>query len=285
MELRTIRIDADKLPDSWMLPGNPELRLLPLGDIQLGDDTDAERLNRYIKWAVRIDGRVIGMGDYTDFESPSGRVRSAIKKAQAYDTEDRVMDKAGRYETEEAYERLKPLQGRFYGLIRGHHWCQFGGDQGDSVSMLAKMLETENVGDCAMFELDFRRGSKSLKAHVWAHHGTGSGMVSTSALTRLEHITKTFSANVYLMGHQSKKGVSAIPWIRQEGGRTVGTNRYIVATGSFMEGYRVGSADPWGNPRGTYVEQKMLTPVALGAPLVMVRPMFDEGRIDINVCV
>lgn len=282
MELRKVKVDVGKLPDSWMLPGRKELRILPLGDLQIDDDMDVTRLNKYVAWAKRVEARVIGMGDYMDFESPSGRMRSAIKNAEAYDTESKVMDKAGKYEALGAYERLKPLEGRFYGLIRGHHWCQFGGDKGDSVTMLAGLLGTDNVGDCAMFEIDFGKG---LKAHVWAHHGTGSGMVSTSALTRLEHITKTFQANVYLMGHQSKKGVSVIPWIRQEGSRTVGTNRYIVATGSFMEGYRVGSTDAWGNPAGSYVERKMLTPVALGTPLVMMRPMFDEHRVDINVSV
>jgi len=98
-------------------------------------------------------------------------------------------------------------------------------------------------------------------------------------------MTKTFFADVYLMGHQSKKGVTVIPWIRQDGDGTVGVNRYIVATGAFMEGYRVGSKDGFGSPAGSYVEQKMLPPVALGAPLVTMRPIFKEHRVDIGVMV
>src|SRR3990167_10503279 len=282
MELRRIKIDVSKLPKSWMLPEYPDLRILPLGDIQFGPDMDVKRLSGYVKWADRIHARIIGMGDYVDFESPSGRQRTAHKVADGYDSEINALDRAGMQDVEDIYKLLEPLIGRFYGLIRGHHWCQFSGDNGNSVTALADKLLTDNVGDCCMFELDFGKG---LKAHIWAHHGTGSGMVSTSAMTRLEHMTKTFYSNIYLMGHQSKKGVSVIPWIRQDGRNTVGTNRYIVATGSFMEGYGVGSMDAWGSPAGTYVERRMLVPTALGAPLLMLRPMFDAHRVDINVSV
>ena len=265
-----------------MLPDYKELRILPLGDIQLGASTQLRRLSSYVSFADRIEARVIGMGDYIDFESPSGRQRTDIKRAQAYDSEIEGLDAAGGVFVKEAAEILHPLKGRIYGLIRGHHWCQFSGDKGDSVTVLAGLLGTENVGDCAMFEFDFGKG---LKAHLWAHHGTGSGMVSTSAMTRLEHMTKTFYANAYLMGHQSKKGVSVIPWIRQAGGKTIGSNRYIIATGAFSEGYVSGSVDAWGNPAGTYVERRMLVPTALGAPLIMMRPMYDAKRVDINVSV
>ncbi len=110
-------------------------------------------------------------------------------------------------------------------------------------------------------------------------------MVASSALTRLEHMTKTFFADVYLMGHQSKLGVTKVPWITQNGSRTNGINRYIVATGGFMEGYQVGSKDAFGEPAGSYVEKKMLVPVALGAPLIMLRPVFSESRVDINVSI
>lgn len=283
MELRKVKIDVSRLPRSWSLPDYKELRILPLGDIQY-PDTEVRRLTGYVKWATskHVDARVIGMGDYVDFESPTGRQRSAVKTGMGYDNEAKAFDRVGMQDVREVYELLEPLKGRVYGLVRGHHWCQFSGDKGSSVTALAKMLDTENVGDCCMYELDFGKG---LKAHLWSHHGTGSGMVATSAMTRLEHMTKSFYADVYLMGHQSKKGVSVIPWITQDGNRTRGRNRYIVATGAFMEGYEVGSQDAWGEPAGSYVEKKMLPPVALGAPLIYLRPMFDEGRVDINVSV
>ena len=264
-----------------MLPDHPELRILPLGDIQY-PETEMDRLQGYIKWADRIEARVIGMGDYPDFESPSGRRRTAVKLGTGYDNEAKGIDRAAEQDIEDLAEILEPLVGRFYGLIRGHHWCQFSGDKGSSVTVLAEKLRTENIGDCAMLELDFGKG---LKAHIWAHHGTGSGMVSTSAMTRLEHMAKTFFSDVYLMGHQTKKGVSVIPWIMQDGTKTRGRNRYIVATGGFSPGYSVGSVDAWGEPSGSYVEKRMLIPVALGAPLIMMRPMFDEGRVDINISV
>ena len=176
MELRRIKVNADKLPDSWMLPDYKELRILPLGDIQY-PETEMDRLKGYVKWANRIEARVIGMGDYPDFESPSGRQRTAMKVGTGYDNEAKGIDRAAEHDVEELAEILEPLTGRFYGLIRGHHWCQFSGDKGSSVTMLAERLKTENIGDCAMLEIDFGKG---LKDHIWAHHGTRNRKIFTT---------------------------------------------------------------------------------------------------------
>src|SRR3990167_6372237 len=132
MELRRIKVNADKLPDSWMLPDYQELRILPLGDIQYGPDLDVRRLSGYVKWAKRIDARIVGMGDYVDFASPSGRTRIATAQAGAYESEVSATDRAATEDVNSIFNILEPLEGRFYGLIRGHHWCQFSGDKGDS---------------------------------------------------------------------------------------------------------------------------------------------------------
>lgn len=288
MEILTFK--GLELRRSWMLPKYKELRLLFLGDLQIGSETDIRRLKSYVSFARRIGAYVVGMGDYIDIHSPSMRELVARMVAQAYDSTVEAMDVAGKEYVDAAYEVLKPLQGRFLGLTRGHHWCQFSGDRGDSTTVLAEMLETRNAGDCAVYNLVFEDGDRKLVCKVWAHHGTGSGMTASSATARLEHVTKAFYANIYAMGHQTKKGVSVIPWIDTVLGEDdryhmQGMNRYIVATGGYSKGYVEGSVDPWGNPGGTFVEKAMMIPTALGSPLAMIRPMFDSGRVDINVSV
>lgn len=289
MEILTLK--NLELRRSWMLPRYNELRLLFLGDLQIGSEVDLRRLKSYVSFARRIGAYVIGMGDYIDVVSPSNRVLIARILAESYDSTTEAIDRAGMEYVKEAYEILKPLKGRILGLIRGHHWCQFSGDRGDSTSLLADMLDTRNAGDCAIFNLVFEGpNSQKLVSKIWAHHGTGSGMTASSATARLEHVTKAFFANIYAMGHQTKKGVSVIPWIDTVPGegeiyQMRGTNRYVVATGGYGKGYVPGSVDPWRKPAGTYVERAMMIPTALGSPLAMIRPMFDQGRIDINISV
>lgn len=282
MEVVEFDLSKYKLPQSWMLPEYKELRIVPLGDIQLSEDTDILRLVNYVNWIAKNDMYVIGMGDYVDAHSPSNRVRLAEALAGAYDSTINSIDVAGMKDIDTLYEIFKPLKGRVFGMIRGHHFCQFSGSKGDSTTILAKQLDSRNLGDCAAINLNFGAG---LKATIWAHHGTGSGMTSASPMNRLEHMTKVFHANIYLMGHQHKKGVSVLPWIDFKDNKQIGMTRYIVATGSFYMGYKLGSKDPWGNPAGGYVEKGMLIPAALGAPLLMIRPIYDQGRVDINVSV
>lgn len=278
---------------SWMLPKYRELRLLFLGDIQLGGETDLRRLKSYVSFARRIGAYVVGMGDYIDVASPSNRILIARMVAEGYDSTEKAIDRAGMGYVREAYDILSPLKGRILGLIRGHHWCQFSGGQGDSTTLLAKMLDTQNAGDCALLNLVFvnpNDPTQQLVCKIWAHHGTGSGMTASSATARLEHITKAFFANIYAMGHQTKKGVSVIPWIDTAPGEDGqyemnGTNRYIVATGGYGKAYVPGSTDAWGHPAGNYVEKAMMLPTALGSPLALIRPVFEQGRVDINVSV
>ncbi len=180
-------------------------------------------------------------------------------------------------------------------MLTGHHTWVFG-DKTTTDSRLAQALEAPLLGHCGVVILRFHHGgshgSGPIQAKIWAHHGAGSGVTSAAPLNRLEHTIKMFYADVYLIGHHHKMAASKIPWIDYSVGPSgkivdMSRNRYLVATGSFLKGYEVGSRDPMGFPAGGYVERKMLPPVALGGPLVMIRPRVLHGypKVDVNVSV
>lgn len=274
-----------------------EIRILPIGDIQLPLGTDTDRLRRYIKWGMANGCYFVGMGDYVDVASPSNRALIGSVRQGLYDSVRRMMDeKVGDY-VQDLWDILKPSAGRWFGLLTGHHTWAFE-DGTTTETRLAQKLKCPLLGHCAVLAL--RLGGKdrdemhrkSPTAFVWLHHGAGGGVTVGASLNKVaSNVVPYFFANVYLMAHHHKKAATAVPWIQWEFGpkgklRSTATTRYIVATGSFLKAYETGSRGANLLPEGGYVEQRMLAPASLGAPVISLRPVHAHSgysRIDVGV--
>jgi hypothetical protein len=107
-------------------------------------------------------------------------------------------------------------------------------------------------------------------------------------LNRLERVAAHFDADIYLMGHHHK-AVSAMVdrlYVTSRGKPVlVDRTSALVCTGSFLRGYMQNSQLIPGRPRGGYVEQKMLMPVALGGPLLTITPRRHETYNDLDITV
>lgn len=283
MEAIEIEVTGRK---SLVLPYD-EIQLMPIGDVQLGaDGVSEDKLKRHIEWGLSQGNTYfIGMGDYVDVMSPSNR--AMWRSSKVYDSVRSAMtDKS-----EELVERfLKIVAGteeRWIGLLEGHHYYEFE-DGTTSDTRIAKELKAPYLGTCGFIRLIFRSGEASLKCTVWAHHGAGSGVASYSSLAKLFQIMHNFSADIYLMGHQTKKPVVKIPVISMSDRAPFKLNakhKLLVGTGGWMAGYTFGTKDPTrSRKQGGYVEQKLLSPSALGGPLIKIRPVHgDNKRLDLNV--
>jgi hypothetical protein len=264
---------------------NDEFLVIPIGDIQYagrGSSTALSMLQRTIEWGVEHDAWFLGMGDYIDFASPSNRQR--LREAALYDTAENVIENAAEDLTNEIYEKaLKPSKGRWLGLLEGHHFYQFQhGTTSDQ--HLCKMLETKFLGTSAYVRMEFHCGPSNKSTSrgnvlIWCSHGTGSGRIG-APLNKLELLPTYFDGDIYLMGHQSKKVMAPLPHVtpifRGNGGPKLQERTIIIAgTGGFSAGYMLNSK--MGQvPRGSYVEQKMLMPVALGNIVVKIRPRWTH---------
>jgi len=264
------------------------LLLMPVGDIQWAGEhkvTALDRLKRHIEWGVEHGAWFLGMGDYIDFASPSNRQR--LRAAALYDTADEVIEDTSFTLMQELYEKaLKPSTGRWLGLLEGHHFYTSRAwvttDQ-----RLAELLKTAFLGTSAFVRLRFLKGlrasgrSTEAAITVWCHHGAGGGQRAGSPLNRLDQLLVHWDADIYVMGHQSKKVGAPLDrieplWPRRSGsqpGRLIHRTKIIACTGSFMLGYKEGHRDGK-TPRGSYVEQKMLAPVELGGVLIRITPRF-----------
>lgn len=289
MELRDIRIQSRK---SLTLPWE-EVQIMPVGDVQCGTlDCDEDRLRRQIDWALEQEVRggppiyYLGMGDYVDCLSPSNR--QAWRATPLYDVAQQMMaDKAEEY-AQRFLKLVDGTHGRWLGLLEGHHFFQFE-DGTTSDTRIAKALGTTHLGTCAFVRLRFVQSTARMTCTIWCHHGTGSGAMAHSPLNKLYPVMHAFDADVYLMGHQTKKAAAPVPRIymsEKPPYKLIARKKIIAGTGGFSRGYMQGSRAV-GNPdlpRGGYVEQGMMTPVTLGGIIIKVRPVWTKPpRLDINV--
>jgi len=290
LELAEIEVTGRK---SLTLPWE-EVQIMPIGDAQVGSkDALEDRLKRHVAWGME-QGNVyfLGMGDYIDLASPSNR--KALRSAKLYDVVlESLQDKAKR-DCERFLELVKGSEGRWLGLLEGHHYYEFE-DGTTSDTIIAQRLGCAFLGSCAFVRLVFKRNGRggkrgpSLKCTLWAHHGAGNGLTPWSPLNRLYHIMHTFDADVYLIGHQTKKPAVKVPRIYMSDVppyRLIAKNKILAGTGGFSTGYTQGSRHYSGaRPQGGYVEQRMLTPVATGGVVVKARPVHTAhyDRIDLNV--
>jgi len=289
---------APKTAASILLP-DQEIILCPIGDIQYGSPgCEVDRLKAHIAWAegLRKQGKsvyYIGMGDYTDADSPSNRKRIVAIWGDLYDSTRAAIIKGREVYLEEVKKLLAPTVGHWIGLLSGHHIAEFeDGTNGDS--RLAQFLKTKYLGSSTMLHLRFKgRGYDGAVCKIWAHHGEGSGQSVSAGINKvMQRAVPYWFANLYLMGHFHSVDAKPIPWIESVTGpggevHLKGTKRFIVVTGGWLAGYAEGSKDAFGLPVGNYIEKAMLAPHTLGAPVIFIRPKRDRHgvRIDLNVSV
>jgi len=260
--------------------------VIPLGDIQWTGkkgNIALEHLKRTVARGVEMNAWWVGMGDYTDFASPSNRQR--LRAAALYDTAEEVIDDKAIDLVHQLYEEvLKPTKGRWLGMLAGHHFAELR--HGDTTDMrLCQMLDAPFLGDSAFIRLVFyipgpRKYGQRLPVTFWAHHGHGGGQKAYAPLMKLENQVLPYweGADVFLMGHTTKMATEPINrvspcWNPGRRGEPELSHRKVmlVGTGGFSKAY-VERAMQGQIPRGGYAEKQMMSPAVIGAPLIRIVP-------------
>ena len=268
-----------------------ETIIMPIGDVQyagggVNDACDLNRLQRHLEWGMKRGAYFLGMGDYIDVASPSNR--DAVRHAKMYDSLQDALEEINEQYLEKFKSVLKGTEGRWLGLLEGHHFWEFA-DGATTDTRLCQALKAPFLGDCAFVRLVFKsNGKQRTGCTIWCHHGVGSGKLAGAPLNSLEHIIKAFEADIYLMGHMHKKVAAPMNRVYvnwdEDPPRMRHRNVIIGCTGGFLCGYLQGSKRA-GRAQGTYVEQKMLNPTALGGLVVYVRPRNTHGRYGVDLSV
>ena len=264
---------------SWN--GQP-FTLCPIGDVQLGaGGAHVSRFRRHIEWCLAQESPMfIGLGDYGDVASPSNRQR--LKSAALYDSVMEALEEAAERERQVFMEAIQGTEGRWLGLLEGHHFYEYA-DGSTTDLRITEDLNTRHLGSSCLVEVSNKEGPEGRHLR---HPRHGLGVCRAAApITKLERISRGIDADIYIMGHMSKKATVPVDrlYVRPDGSLTHRTIMF-AGSGGFSQGYTQGSKQ--GRiPRGSYVEQGMMTPVALGAPVIQVQWDYDEWRPDIHASV
>lgn len=238
--------------------------ICPLGDIQwAGDTADLayDSLKKHIKACLREKNPYfVGTGDYIDFLSPSNRAR--LNGANLYDNAIKVIDDAAMRLVNQAFiDFLKPTKGKWLGLTEGHHWEKT--DKGEhSDDVLSKMLGARFLQELGIILLRWPGGGR---VGILVAHGKGSSAFPWGPLIQLNRIMPHFDLDIFICGHQTKKAVGEVDRLKFPDDRDVEHRTIkLVGAGGWTKGYISG--------RRTYISEKLLPPVALGQPIIRIRP-------------
>jgi hypothetical protein len=246
--------------------------IIPFGDVhRYSRNCSVEQWLEFLDWAKHEKNiYFLGMGDYDDFMSESER-KSLIIATQEWhddsveDMNDMILDKIEKF-----YHEIKFMKGHLIGLVEGNHYSILKSGI-SSTQKLCEMLNCKYLGVNAFVRIVFRYMKSPKVTHsidVFAHHGRGAARSGGASIAQVEEMAKYAFANLYLMGHDHKRTVTAgIPLLKLSDGNKIKVKeheRRFIRTGSFLRSYDVGKRN--------YVVLKALPPSSLGVVKVMAIP-------------
>lgn len=263
-----------------MRSATQEVTVAPIGDIQWAADEEDiayDLLEEHLTWCLKQPTPLfIGMGDYVDFASPS--MRRAIETHVTYDTAKKIIADASKTLVDDLYRRLlKRTADKWLGITQGHHHHPVKISElkdgtavmEDSDVYLAKKLNAPWLDEMGVIKLRFPGGGVF---RILAFHGSSNSVFPWGPLIKQYRLMPHFHVDLILMGHQTKKATGEVD--RLVFPDDVDDVRHLtikmVGTGGWMKGYI--------NGRRTYVSTAGLGPVALGQPIIHIRPRLRKGQ-------
>lgn len=252
---------------------SPEMILMPVGDVQHGaPGSNLEKMKRHIDWGMKHGAYFISMGDMVDTASPSER--KALARAEFHDSTRIAMEEKAEEKYEQVEIALIGTDGRWLGWHRGHHFWEFSSGY-TTDQRLARRFGGPSLNWLSMLTIKFE-GSK-LQAKILSTHGSGSSstMLGPLAGQGKRLLDSWPMADVVLIGHHSRKVGYPLDVLEDPDAKIKARRRIVTLTGGFCQGYLEGST--------TYVEEALMPPLNQGAPIIFIRPMDSEKRLDMSL--
>lgn len=275
-------------PVNFQKFGEP-IPLIPFGDIHRSASLcHVEKWHEFLEWAKKQKNALfLGMGDYDDLVSTSER--DALARATLHDQTFQEIESMYKRHTDRLIKELSFMRGRLIGLIEGNHYASFLNGT-TSTQRMCDALGAKYLGCSAFLRLSFLCATSpklNLSLDIWAHHGMGAARLVGGSFNRVQQMAETAEADIYIMGHDHKRGALPVNRLRLSGNgqnmRLVNRKIYLVRSGSFLRGYVPGER--------SYVADGAMSACDLGVVPVMLTPQRvstkgEEDRwIDIKAIV
>jgi len=255
--------------------------IVPIGDLQLmsqgiesGVTVNLSRFKQHLKYIEKTypNPLYLGMGDYTDFMSPSNR--DSMKQGKIYAQSREYIEEAAIELADQFVDLVTHTKGKWLGVLTGHHFYELK-DGTTTDQFIARELDAPFLGRVAHITVIFRRkdgGTKKTdgRLNIWAHHGEGARKYPAGKI--VDNVAPHWpEVDLFFMGHMHESDSARIArYTVDNAGDIVTRNSLAVVTGAWLEPVTAGAS--------SYVEDKILRPRATGAPVVVVEPYLDEKR-------
>lgn len=262
-----------------------EYRIIPLGDVHIGNGACDERLFKNAIASIANDDRAfwIGLGDYAEFinrSDPRFSVASLAPWVKLGDLAD--LAKAQR---ERFLALVEPIAGKCLGLIEGNHERQIQRHYERSVysEIVTGIKEAGGFSADHNLALDyagwlllrFYRSEENEKRRVtvircYVHHGFAGGKLAGGKALNMQRWLWTHDADLVLFGHSHNTGTQVESVESVAGGRIVHTHRIGAFSGTFLDGAEYATEKGYFPTPQTYLE-------------IMLRPGAHEPRQRLRV--
>jgi hypothetical protein len=150
------------------------------------------------------------------------------------------------------------------------------------MARLASKLRVPFGGFSGYLRVRIRTGKGTVRWNlvILYHHGGSSGPV-TKGLPWAQRFCSGFAdwdIFAYAHNHQCHVHQEAYLHLAEKHDKLIKRNRYIVNTGTFLDGYEQGESP-------SYVEVKGYKPVAIAAPLIKLVPTREGNHVNISISV
>lgn len=244
--------------------------LIPFGDIHRSASLcHVEKWHEFLDWAKQQKNALfLGMGDYDDLVSTSER--ESLSRANLHDQTFIEIESMYKRHTDRLIKELSFMKGRIIGLMEGNHYASFLNGT-TSTQRMCDALGAKYLGCSAFVRLSFLSPTApklNLSLDVWAHHGMGASRLVGGSFNRVQQMAETAEADLYIMGHDHKRGALPVNRLRLQGNgehmHLVNRKIYLVRSGSFLRGYVPGER--------SYVADGAMSPCDLGCVPIMLTP-------------
>lgn len=273
--------------------GIKDFYIIPFGCVHYGCSLHAkEEFDKFCQWACEnlSNTYFIGMGDY--FDMISGSERRAMLGGQLHETTVQALEAYWEDLCEDFVNKTAFAWGRLWGLVEGNHYGELSG--GITTTQFTCQKYNHHLQDTPGHRVKYLGASSlirvrvkmsgSLRYHfdIFAHHGRGAARTIGGSFNTVEQMARVADANIYLMGHDHRKG--SVPDCKlqlitnnKEGKVYVGDRPILyVRTGSFLKGYI--------EDQSSYVVPRAYRPLQLGVVKILVKSKRNErGGTDFEL--
>ena len=211
-----------------------ELRIIPISDVHIGDKLTNYKLLKEVLETIKNTPNV-----YTIINGDFCNTALKNSKSDIYSEELTPMQEINRM-----LELLEPIKEKILVIGAGNHESRITKETGiDVVKIVAKQLGIEDRYAESWWYLFLRFGEKQkgrkipVSYQISGYHGSGGGRKVGSKANRLEEMSQTVIADLYIMSHTHKplstKGAIYLP---DYGNNTLNKKQlYYLMTNSFLD--------------------------------------------------